>query len=138
MDESTDGSKLRSNEVDNTFAGIVVTDTGDVPIPVQWKPTAPDGVAVSGNRVSETVFSFEVAASDGYYYANRAHLNIFGMFVADGENNTFDHNDFRYNAEIDCLDETTGSGSYGTANTWMDPNLGFSDEPDGICLPFGF
>jgi hypothetical protein len=137
---ATDGSKMRSNLVDNVFFGIVVTDGPFIPIPVQPKPEAPDGAAVSGNRVSESFFGFFVDASDGYYYANRAHLNIEGTVVLNGSaGNTFDHNDFRYNADLDCDDESTGgTGDLGTDNYWFSdgPNLGFDQYPDGICFPF--
>jgi hypothetical protein len=135
--QATDGSRVRSNIVDNTFIGIVLTDEGFFFPGVQPVPDAPDGVAVSGSRVSETFFGMVVETDDNYFYANRVHLSIEGMWATEtSSNNTFDHNDFRYNADLDCDDDSIGGGDYGTANWWSEPNLGFEDDPDGICMPF--
>jgi hypothetical protein len=137
MIDSTPGSRVRSNIVDNTYFGIGLADEYVFFPGVQPVPSAPNGVAVSGNRVSETFIAFPVDTDENYFYANRAHLNIFGLWASEfAEGNTFDHNDFRYNAEVDCLDESTGAGTAGTANYWEEPNLGFYDEPDGICMEF--
>ncbi|MEP7360354.1 MAG: hypothetical protein ABI744_02130 [Chloroflexota bacterium] len=136
---ATAGSRVRSNIIDNVFAGMSVSDNGLLLPGIEPVPSAPDGVAVSGNRVSEGFFSILVDSSDGYYYANRAHLNFLGVIVGpDSANNTFERNDFRYNVEIDCADESIGTGTAGTANDWGDPltNLGFNDDPDGICVPY--
>jgi hypothetical protein len=136
---ATDGSKVRSNIVDNVFMGLYVGDEGFFFPTIQPKPSAPYGVAVSGNRVSEGFFSIVVDAADGYYYANRAHLNFLGTIATEfASGNTFERNDFRYNVIFDCEDDSTGLVSYGTANDWGDPttNLGFYDDPDGICAPY--
>lgn len=135
--QATDGSRVRSNIVDNTFIGIVLSDEGFFFPTVQPVPDAPDGVAVSGSRVSETFFGLVVESDDNYFYANRVHLSIEGAWATEtSANNTFDHNDFRYNADLDCDDDSIGGGDYGTANWWLEPNLGFEDDPDGICMPF--
>lgn len=138
MFEATDGSRVRNNLVDNTFVGIIVTDDEFIFFPVQPVPAAPDGVAVSGNRVSETVIGFAVESDDNYFFANRAHLNIIGLWAGeDSAGNTFDHNDFRYNGEVDCLDDSFGgTGDYGTDNFWTAPNLGFDSDPTDLCMPF--
>lgn len=103
---ATDGSKVRSNLIDNVYAGLEVSDSALIFPDVLPKPSAPDGVAVSGNRVSEGFYSIMVDASDGYYYANRAHLNFLGLIASpNATNNTFDRNDFRYNVVIDCADD---------------------------------
>lgn len=136
--DPTDGSRMRSNIVDNTFFGIAMSEDFIFFPGIQPVPDAPDGVAVSGNRVSETFVGFAVESDDNYFYANRAHLNIFGMWAGeDSAGNTFDHNDFRYNGEVDCLDESDGgTGDYGTDNYWTEPNLGFESYPTDLCMPF--
>ncbi|MDL2335619.1 MAG: hypothetical protein QFC55_06285 [Chloroflexota bacterium] len=56
---------------------------------------------------------------------------------SDSADNTFERNDFRYNVEIDCANDSIGTGTAGTAHDLGDPttNLGFNDSPDGICFP---
>ena len=46
----------------------------------------------------------------------------------------FTDNDFRFNAGLDCDDDTIGSGTGGTANIWTN-NLGIDDDPAEICNP---
>lgn len=41
-------------------------------------------------------------------------------------------NDFRGNRGVDCVDRADGSGTSGTANSWVN-NLGFESRPAGIC-----
>ena len=91
--------------------------------------------------MSETIFSFIVDGTDGVYYGNRAHLNIFGMFATEeSADNTFIQNDFRYNVIFDCDDESdtdsSGADTLGTNNDWDAVNLGFEDFPDGLCMDF--
>jgi len=49
----------------------------------------------------------------------------------------FDSNDFRYNIEGDCIDETLGTRTLGTANNWDALNLGVYNTPDGLCAEIG-
>lgn len=46
--------------------------------------------------------------------------------------NTIDRNVLSDNAEHDCHDDTTGSGTAGTANTWTD-NRGATENRPGLC-----
>lgn len=60
-----------------------------------------------------------------------------GIFVwEDSLNNRFDSNTALGNFEHDCHDESTGSGTSGTANTWVD-NVGVTSFPAGLCEPVG-
>ncbi|HEV2951307.1 MAG TPA: hypothetical protein VGZ51_04295 [Actinomycetota bacterium] len=36
------------------------------------------------------------------------------------------------NGNLDCEDDSSGSGTSGTANTWTSNN-GVTDDPNGIC-----
>jgi nitrous oxidase accessory protein NosD len=49
-------------------------------------------------------------------------------------NNLVEDNVLQGNAEHDCHDGTTGSGTAGTANTWQD-NAGFTQNRPGLCTP---
>jgi hypothetical protein len=130
-------STVRNNTVSNT--GFAVSVFGNELVPAEPDDN-PDGVTVTGNRVHDSFFGFLVVADDGVYYGNRARTNVAGAYVPQGENNLFHANDFRFNLDIDCLDQTTGSGDAGTANWWTNEtedryNLGENDSPDGICIP---
>jgi hypothetical protein len=140
--DAVDGSRVRSNRVDNAFLGIMVVE-GSCSVPLALPPAAPDGLSVTGNRVSETILSFVVDGSGGVYYGNRAHLNILGMWVGpEAADNQFIQNDFRFNVEFDCNDQSvtdaSGADTLGTNNDWDAVNLGFDDYPDGLCLDFLF
>ena len=42
-------------------------------------------------------------------------------------------NNFAYNIEgVDCEDDSTGTGTLGTNNTWTN-NLGVTSDPTGLC-----
>jgi hypothetical protein len=135
-----DGSKVNVNRIDNTGAGLVIIGDelllGDTPVrPTAKYPPAPDGVSVNGNRISENIAGLIVIAEDGVYFGNRSHLNIFGSLVFAGDNE-FTRNDFRYNEEVDCDDETTGGGTSGTDNDWEDVNLGLDNYPSDLCFDY--
>lgn len=51
---------------------------------------------------------------------------------ASSEGNFFRNNKALGNAVIDCHDQSTGSGTAGTANFWTN-NIGTTDSPNGIC-----
>jgi hypothetical protein len=56
-----------------------------------------------------------------------------GLWVRDDSHGLIIHdNDLRGNAGLDCLDESAGNGTMGTANTWR-RNLGDDSRPKGIC-----
>ena len=140
--DAVDGSRIRSNLVDNVGIGMLLIEGNFPEFPLaQPKPTAPEGLAVSGNRVSETIFSWLIDTTDSVYYGNRAHLNIFGAFASEeSADNTFIQNDFRYNEVVDCVDESitdaSGADTLGTNNDWDAVNLGFEDYPEDLCYDF--
>jgi parallel beta-helix repeat protein len=52
----------------------------------------------------------------------------------DSTNNQLADNDATGNGGIDCQDDSTGTGTAGTANAWTG-NLGEDADPPGICQP---
>jgi Right handed beta helix region len=67
--------------------------------------------------------------------ANRAlDAPFFDGIFADSEstNNRFEDNRAFGNEEFDCLDDSTGGGTRGTANLWKN-NEGVTSSPEGIC-----
>lgn len=142
MIDPAPGSRVRNNTVTNTFFGVGALQEFISAPPVKagvQLPAAPDGVAFTGNRVNENVLGFFLLGDDNVFYGNRAHLNMVNMYMFEGSNNTFSHNDFRYNIGVgeyaDCVDESSGAADYGTANWWGDPstNWGYDSYPSGIC-----
>lgn len=64
----------------------------------------------------------------------------YGSRVAGGEpppeparNDTFRSNRSFDNGWKDCLDQTTGTKTLGTANTWVGNTSDGNDQPNGIC-----
>lgn len=54
------------------------------------------------------------------------------LFGSATNGNQIRGNTARGNFPYDCEDDSTGSGTAGTANTWVDNN-GVTDNPNGIC-----
>jgi hypothetical protein len=55
-----------------------------------------------------------------------------GIRVFDGTDNSFIGNSIRFSDEHDCHDDTIGTRTAGTANTWKD-NDGTTSYPPGLC-----
>ncbi len=71
----------------------------------------------------------------GVFENNRALDSTFydGIFAdVDSEGNRFENNRAFGNPEFDCLDDSHGSGTAGTANIWKD-NQGKKSSPPPIC-----
>ncbi len=67
--------------------------------------------------------------------SNRASRNTLeGIWSVGSSGNTFDCNGARSNGGADCRDDSMGSGTAGTANTWTF-NRGIDASPPGICTP---
>jgi Right handed beta helix region len=91
--------------------GIDVTPSGEG----GKAPAAPENVRVTKNKASGALLA-------GLHMAIRtAAVTVTGNTAVD-------------NGEWDCRDDSSGSGTDGTANTWTD-NLGVDSLPDGICAP---
>ncbi|MBX3032048.1 MAG: right-handed parallel beta-helix repeat-containing protein [Chloroflexi bacterium] len=64
---------------------------------------------------------------------NRLTRSWVGIQVeGDADGHIIRGNDVRGNVHLDCRDESSGSGTAGTANTWRN-NQGSSSDPSGIC-----
>jgi hypothetical protein len=112
------------------FAGIAIRDV---------LGTSPAGnVDVLGNTVTGAEGSgIDVTAAD--FAAVSARNNTLRDNVVDGilfgsltNGNQIRSNTALGNVNLDCEDDSTGSGTSGTANTWTSNN-GASDDPNGIC-----
>jgi hypothetical protein len=132
------GSIVRNNRTNNVGIGIALGFAGVPVARPSALPEAPNGTQVTGNRLNESFVGLGVGESDSVFYGNRAHLNFGGVVVEDpATDNVFDSNDFRYNLEGDCIDQTTGTGTSNTANNWNAINFGSNNEPTDICTDIG-
>jgi parallel beta-helix repeat protein len=116
------GAVAVKNRVLNAAVGLVVNLSSDV------------NVTDNRIRTSRSAGVFLTASDNGTLIGN---LVVGGLdkgitISPDSENNAFVDNDARGNAGLDCHDQSLGSGTAGTANSWSG-NLGADDSPDGIC-----
>jgi parallel beta-helix repeat protein len=97
------------------------------------------GVKVDHNEVFNNDDGISLFDADNQEIShNDSHDNVKfdGLFADEkSEGNLFLGNDAFNNAEFDCHDESTGTGTAGTANEWKS-NRGNTSEPPGICRPF--
>jgi hypothetical protein len=134
--DAAPGSRITENVVTQVFIGIAV-GAQIIPLANPTGITPSSGnVDVTFNRANEGYAGIVIDGDDNYIYANRARLNLLGLGIFEGSDNYFFQNDARYNFGIDCYDDTTGTGTEGTANTWED-NLGNFNEPQEICMDTG-
>ena len=125
-------SRVRGNTVSGAYEGIVL---GPAVIVVGTvAPTAATaGPEIRNNTVTDSFIGFALAVEGAnHVHGNDAHLNFAGILVIDSSANVIHDNDFRGNLEVDCFDETIGTGTAGTDNNWSD-NLGNSNSPIGLC-----
>ena len=74
------------------------------------------------------------SADSNHIVNNRARANrVNGIRAANPSmNNTIEKNDMHENVSFDARDETTGTGTAGTANFWIKDNCGTAN-PSGLC-----
>ena len=133
---SAEGSRVAQNVVTQSYAGIAIDPLGDITAASVRPAGIPTGSSdITFNRANEGYYGIVVDGAGHYVYANRTRLNVLGLSTFEGFDNTFNENDSRYNFDLDCLDDTIGSGTDGTANTWTD-NVGYDDVPDEICFEY--
>lgn len=93
------------------------------------------GVTMTGDRSLASVYGVIVSADGNTIAKHTARLGEIGIQVLSGSaGNTVRDSDFRGQSSVDCYDETTGSGTGGTANDWIDDLGDDANRPD-ICIP---
>jgi hypothetical protein len=138
------------NRIENCFQGIVVGIFGQVYDNVVSRNSITEcidaGIIVSlaaNNTVrfnlvrgNDDGVSLGFGATNTLVEANFATANRRdGLRATEGAvGNTFRSNLARFNAEHDCHDNSTGAGTAGTANTWVN-NQGQTQNRPGLCTP---
>jgi nitrous oxidase accessory protein NosD len=128
----SDGILIQRNVlVSPAFSGIAIRDTLQV-----FSGAA--NVQVLGNTVTGAENNgIDVTADDFAAVSARNNAlrnnDVDGIFFGAATNgNQIRGNTASGNDNLDCEDDSTGSGTAGTANTWVNNNGG-TDSPDGIC-----
>ena len=136
-------SRVFNDIVTNTWIGIA-TGTGDTPVsnPVAKPAAATDGVEIWKNTSENNWLGIGIDSDATNLYANVSTANFFeGIEVLPGNSSSLIHGNnfaFNYNESnglgdaYDCDDQTVGTGTDGTNNTWTN-NLGLTSNPDALC-----
>jgi parallel beta helix pectate lyase-like protein len=134
----TDGILVQNNVLRNPgFAGIAVRDTLGVVGAMNVRLLGNTVTGAEGSGIDVT------AAGTAAVTVRNNTLNNNGVgspgdhrdgirFGPDTDGNQIRVNTATGNAEFDCHDESTGTGTAGTANIWAN-NDGGTDQPTGIC-----
>jgi parallel beta-helix repeat protein len=127
-----DGILIQRNVLVNSgFSGIAIRDTLQI-------FTGASNVNVVGNTVTGAVGSgIDVTADDFAAVSARNNTlrnnGIDGIYFGpDTNGNQIRSNTASGNVNLDCEDDSVGSGTSGTKNTWTNNN-GVTDDPNGIC-----
>ena len=97
------------------------------------------GVMVNANTLYLNDLGFVVGTASGVLVSNNTtNSNVFDGLRAESDTsgNTFQGNKSSSNGTHDCHDDSTGTGTAGTANTWKD-NQGVTQNKPGLCKPPG-
>jgi hypothetical protein len=126
---NTIGVHVTGNAIQGGAAsGIRVTDL--------FGATPPIGLVISGNTVRSRLNGIRYSgnSTSGTITHNTVTANSNdGILIESGNSGlAIDSNVATGSATFDCEDDTTGSGTAGTANTWTD-NAGVTQRPVGIC-----
>lgn len=119
----------------NAMVGLAsaASDTPRLGYGIQLSEPGP-GTVVRGNLVRYAEYGLITSSATGLRVVrNELRDGYIGIRVS-GSGNTFKGNSASGNSELDCRDVSTGSGSHGTANTWID-NTGVTSDPASICSP---
>ena len=111
-----DDTSITSNQVSDTVNGIFVAQTVGASIKTNTTTANLVGIGVNDDFVA----------------------SVFGVTVQTSQENLFKANDAAGNVLESCYDDTAGSGSQGTANTWTGNTAETnSSGPTGICGDIG-
>ena len=129
-------SRIFNNIVTNVFVGIGMGEGfGPPSTPVAHPAVATDGTYILRNQTFSDFLGIGIDSDANNVTQNTSTANfIGGIVVSVGTSSNLIHgNNFAYNIEgVDCEDDSTGTGTLGTNNTWTN-NLGVTSDPTGLC-----
>jgi parallel beta-helix repeat protein len=137
-------AKVHNNDVfGNSFAGVPVAPVGDTDTSsdstgiLVFEETG--GVEISNNEAYNNDLGIDVGTASQLLIRNNfTHNNVFDGLRAemDTQQNLFAENHSSNNGVHDCHDDSHGTGTAGTGNTWKN-DFGVTQTPPGICRPNG-
>jgi len=117
-------TEVDHNDIDDNDVGIAVLDTAQAMIDHnKISDSTDDGIELLGTTTQTTV-SHNDSSNNG----------LDGIFVdSSAQGNLMDHNTFKKNGNLDAEDLSIGTGTGGTANTWV-KNKGKTDNRGGLLV----
>jgi hypothetical protein len=130
--DNANGIVVTSNTISNSpFSGVAVRDA-------EFVSQGPDNIDINFNHIMSPAgngvdITDSVAAAVSVFQNTIRHAGLDGIFLGSATNQNFvNSNSARFSTNFDCEDQSTGTGTSGTANTWTN-NVGTSADPPGIC-----
>jgi hypothetical protein len=115
---SVSGNTFQQNKIELVSDTPAVVNANGIELTVAYDATPPAPTTISGNLIAKN----DVKNMSGN-----------GIAVSDrSTGNTIDKNHFVDSVETDAVDESTGTGTAGTANTWTGNHCDTSSPP-GLC-----
>jgi nitrous oxidase accessory protein NosD len=134
LGDDVSGVVVRQNQLQNPgFSGIAIRQAdfgGSDATNIDVLNNRVVGAAGSGLDVTSTAAAAVEAI--GNVFRNSVGDGIFFGSLTNG--NLIRGNTARVNMHHDCHDDSVGTGTAGTANTWIN-NVGVKRTPNGICRP---
>jgi hypothetical protein len=152
----TDGAKISDNTITNSTGTAFFVDGGNVGTTISgntisggnatgirignsfYQSEANSKITVRGNTVTTRSNGIQVIVSAGDLPSSTISNNVVrnstnnGIWLAGGAGITVSGNRALDSGATDCVDETTGSGTAGTANSWTG-DTGRTSDPAGLC-----
>lgn len=141
QDAVVTGNEVRDSVFDAYTLQYIGTLFGPLGCPTFPSPTMgnalEDNEAVDSGENGISLASFDptdpIPPSDNTFEENEVRgSRVDGIHVFDGTDNLFQDNEVKDSGDTDCVDDTVGAGTAGTANTWED-NEGQTSSPAGLC-----
>jgi hypothetical protein len=130
--DNANGIVVTSNTISNSpFSGVAVRDA-------EFVSQGPDNIDINFNHIMSPAgngvdITDSVAAAVSVYKNTIRHAGMDGIFLGSATTQNFiNSNSALFSTDFDCEDQSTGTGTSGTANTWTN-NVGNSADPPGIC-----
>lgn len=126
---------IRAEDPNTRRGRLVVTDNLTLRTFVHHLYLRSDNATVRFNVAFLSIASYLFQATeDATIGGNVGGLGSNGLILSEDTADNVVRNNTLFDHETDCVDQSSGDGTAGTANFWTG-NVGDTDVPDGICEP---